>query len=195
MKEFLVFNDKMLIDMKKVLTSGAEIEKFKKNLTALLKYVDGDFKTQIDLYKGVIDVDSIVLENQIPAKYRFLVRNIDLKATYDFMREFCSRLGDFKANPNACEVCIGFYTLYYATVVKLVDIYLGACSAYNVSTTGAAIPDMNDIGIDNSILRYYSLMEDLRQKTVDEWIALNIPDDEARYISSAIKRIMLIFGY
>lgn len=195
MKDFRYFEKIMTRNFKKIVTSGIDLGKYELNLKKFIRYVDEDFQTQLDLYKDVIDIDNIVLERIINAKYKFLLKGQDLRDAASFIENLVSRLDEFKGNENTLKVLIGFYSLYYLIIVKLVDIYLGAMVSYEMSGTGTVNLDLNALGVDGSVLKYYTLIEDIREKSIDEWLNVTYTDAEERYISSAIKRIMMIFGY
>jgi hypothetical protein len=182
-------------EFKKIVNSGVDLDKCKPNIKAFINYVTGDFETQMNLYKGVINVDSIKLENLVSTKYLHLVRGTYLRDTTSFVEEIVKRVDEFKGNEPALRVMIEFYALYFVIVVKLVDVYLGSISAFSVTDPNYMNYKFDDIGIDDSVLRYYKLIEDIKQKTINEWKVAKISDTEERYLSSAIKRILLMFGY
>jgi hypothetical protein len=160
----------------------------------MVNFAQKDFPARLQEYGKTINVNSIVLENVVDAKYKFLLKGIELREALKFVQELVSRMDEFKGKDNSLIVVVGFYALYYSIILKLVDVYLGAVAAFNAAGSTNTY-SLNDVGIDESILRYYRLMENIREKTVDEWIAIDCTDVEERYISSATKRILMLFGY
>lgn len=194
MKDFLFFETKTNLIFKKLVASGIDFDKYKVNINVFLKYMSTDFKDNLELYKTSLNIEDIKLENIIDAKYRFILRGVELKNTVIFLTELETRLKDFKGKELNLKMLVSIYFLYYVTIVKLVETYLGAISTYNVTDPNNINYTLRDIGIDNSVLKYYALFEDLRQKNIDEWIKLDIDAVEDRYITSAIKRILTILG-
>jgi hypothetical protein len=153
------------------------------------------FKSNMDMYKiSIPNLLDIKLENIIDAKYKFLLRGVDLKHTILFLTELETRIKDFEKKPTNLKLLVGTYFLQYVTITKIIEAYLGAISTYNVLDPNNINYTLRDIGIDSSILKYYSMFEDLRQKTIDDWLNLNIDVMEERYITSAFKRILVILG-
>jgi hypothetical protein len=194
MKDFLYFESKATLIFKKLVASGVDFDKYKVHVNAFLKYMSSDFKTNLELYKTTFDVESIQLETIISPKYKFLFKGIELRNAVLFLNDLETRIADFKTKETVLKTLVGTYFLYYVVICKLVETYLSALSTYNVVDPHNIKYTLVDIGIDNSILRYYVVFEDLRQKTIDEWLKVSIDAVEERYIASATKRILMILG-
>lgn len=194
LKDFLYFNEYMSKEFLKILQSSVDLNLFEKHVRSMVNFAQKDFPARLQEYGKTINVNSIVLENVVDAKYKFLLKGIELREALKFVQELVSRMDEFKGKDNSLIVVVGFYALYYSIILKLVDVYLGAVAAFNAAGSTNTY-SLNDVGIDESILRYYRLMENIREKTVDEWIAIDCTDVEERYISSATKRILMLFGY
>lgn len=196
MREFKTFVDKTFIDFKKIVTSGSCSDRYKNNVNSFLSYVSGDFEDKYKrCEKEVNGFTNVVLENVVDVKYRFLFKNQDLKSCRDFINTFVSRMKDFSGNENSMKILVGFYLLYFVVVVKLVDIYMESVLAYAGMGKDTSTLTLSDMGIDNDILKFYKLFENLREKSIDDWIGISPNAGEEKYMSSAVKRILLIFGY
>jgi hypothetical protein len=194
MQDFYFFKEKSTLVFKKLLTSGIEQGKIKTNMVNFIKYVSDQFDKNLDLYKTTFSVDDIVLENIINPKYKFLLRGRDLRVYVAFLQELENRIGDFSKKETNLRILVGVYFLYFVLTVKLVETYLGAVSTYNVTDPKNIQYTLKDIGIDNSILRYFILLEDLRAKTIDDWLKTTITDVEDLYYMTALNRILIILG-
>ena len=195
MNEYLYYESKATLIFKKIAASGVDFDKYKVNVTAFLNYMNKGFKNNMDMYKiSIPNLLDIKLENIIDAKYKFLLRGIDLKHTILFLTELETRIKDFEKKPTNLKLLVGTYFLQYVIITKIVEAYLGAVSTYNVSDPNNINYTLRDIGIDSSILKYYLMFEDLRQKTIDDWLNLSIDAMEEQYITSAFKRILVILG-
>jgi hypothetical protein len=196
MKDFLYFKDKMYLSYKSFVSSGVDFEKYRPNALEFIKYMGSDFDNNMKLYSSVIDMDSIQLENIIDAKYKFMFKGPELRNVVEFIQEVHKRLEDFKGKETNLKVMLGFYLIYFVIITKLVETYLSAVSTYNVdsSTDITTAYKLKDLGIDTTVLKYYVNFEDLRTKTIDEWLKVKIEPIEERFIGSAIKRILMILG-
>lgn len=195
MQQFKYFNEKTMLAMRKLVkSSGVDLGKMKQSVLAFLKYMDTDFETNMELYKVSVDVDNINLDNIINVKYKYLLKGIELKNFVKYINTLVSKVGDFKGKEANLKVLLGICILYYMLVVKLVEIYLGAISTYAANNQDISNIKLKDIGIDNKILKFFAELEDLKLKTIDEWIALDISDIEETYYLSAFRRIFIILG-
>jgi hypothetical protein len=123
-----------------------------------------------------------------------LVKGVDLKSSVTFLKELEQRVPDFKGKEGNLRAVIGFYFLYYMVVIRIVETFLGALTTYNVADPNNIQYTLKDIGIDASILRYFASFDDLKIKTIDEWLALDIDAVEDKYYVLALKRIFAILG-
>lgn len=194
MKDFLFFEQKSLLVFKKLLSSSVEQGKIKTNMISFVKYMSDQFDKNLDLYRSNMRVDDVVLENVIDAKYRFLLKGTDLRHYVTFLQELEKRLPEFNNKEGNLRVLVGIYFFYFVLVTKLVETYLGAVSTYNITDPNNIKYKLQDIGIDNSILRYFALLEDMRVKTIDEWLRANIDLVEEKYYLNALSRILIILG-
>lgn len=176
-----------------------------KGIKSFALYLKGDCKKNIDDFcSKVPDIMNVSLEGIISNQYRFLFLSADMLSLFKFIEELNTRISDFKGKETNLRVVIGFYSFYLMLVVKLVEVYAGTLVSLTLSDPYFDIKDVKlaDVGIDtdgggidNSVLRNFSLMDDLRAKTIDEWITVPIDDVEERYFSSAFKRIFYILGF
>lgn len=194
MKDFLFFEQKSLLVFRKLLSSSVEQGKIRTNMVSFMKYMSDQFDKNLDLYRTTMNVDDILLENVIDAKFRFLLKGTDLRHYVSFMQEIEKRLPEFDKKEGNLRVMVGIYFFYFVLVIKLVETYLGAVSTYNVTDPNNIRYKLQDIGIDNSILRYFTLLEDMRVKTIDEWLSVNIDLVEEKYYLNALSRILIILG-
>lgn len=54
--------------------------------------------------------------------------------------------------------------------------------------------DFMSVGVGNNVLKYYSLIDDLLDKSIDDWNKLNISDDDLVYFENLFVKIMNIFN-
>jgi hypothetical protein len=194
MKEFLYFENRATLLFRGIISSGVSLDKMKLGMSSFIKYVDKEFKEHLETFNVALDFNSIQLDTIIDAKYKFLLKGVELKNCVSFLQDFENRQKDFKGKDENLRALLGFYFLYYMVVVRIVETYLGALTTYNVTDPNNVKYTLKDIGIDMSVLKFFANFEDLRVKTIDDWLALNITPAEDRYFVLALKRIFAILG-
>ena len=194
MQQFKFFEDKSTKIIRKIITSGSDLGRIKPNMMNFMRYMSSDFDSNMKRYDSDVNISSINLDTIIDVRFRFLLKGVELKKYVSFIQELHSRMGDFKGKEGNLRVVIGIYFLYYVLVIKIVEIYLGAISTYIKSDKNAIKYNLKDIGIDNKILKHFIGLGDLRTKTIDEWLSLDLDAVEERYIMSALRRILIVLG-
>lgn len=196
MQQYLYFERKSTLLFTKIISSGIDFGKIRMSMVNFVKYVKDDYSKNMEMYKVAIpDMESINLEQVIDAKYRFMVRGKDLKAYVAFLNEVQGRMKDFKGKKDSnLKILLGMYFLYYVLIIKIVEVYFGTLASYEATPTTIGSLELKDIGIDKKILKYFEEFEEMREKTIDEWLAIEIDSVEEKYYLSALKRIFNILG-
>ena len=194
MKDFVYYTDKSTLLFRKFISSGVNFDLLKPNIVSFLTYVEGDYAKNLALYRTTLDIDSIVLENVIDAKYRFLMRGIDLKHYVSFLTELHTRVADFEKKEINLRLLLGIYLLQFMVTIKIVETFLGALATYNVTDPNNLQYKLSDIGIDSSVLRYFMSFDKMREKTIDDWSAMSLDATEDKYMVKALKRIYTILA-
>lgn len=198
MKNYVKFMKVMKTEFVPLIMGAQDLDKNKKSLHNLALYLKQGFEEEMQKYlTNAPDIANITLENAVPASYRWMVRNVDLVNMQDFVTNLAKVVQDFKGKEDVYKVLISYYALYIAILCRMVDTLVSSAFVYKVNDPSFDVTTLkfDSLGIDASTLKYFSLAENIRAKSIDEWKAINITPEEERYIASAIKRIFFILGF
>lgn len=169
---------------------------FKLNAKSFIDYFISDFGKKLDEYEQKVNASSVRLVSIVPAKHRHFFLEANIRVLPQFLRTLISRKDDFTKDgkENNYIVACSFYIFYIAFITKLIDVYFNARIAFSASGSTGSLK-LSDLGIDNTLLKYFESMADLREKSVDDWLNASFEDKDVKYITSSMKRIFLIMGY
>ena len=151
------------------------------------------YATKLAEYDKELDLNSIKLEQVFPAKYRWLVSNTSLMSSRNYLKSLENRITEFQGGKeDNLKVLVGVLFLKFVLITKIIETY--CTSAVNIKKSGGNINNLTlaDIGINNQILKYYQVFEDIGDKSIDEWLNMTIDPAVARYFYSSMKRILKI---
>lgn len=194
MKSFLMYKEKNVKVFKRLVTSGGSLfDKYKNQAVGYIKYLNSDFDSNMALYKEKCpEIENVELERIFPSKFKWLVRDVELKAFTGFMKDLESRISEFENKENSLKVLVGVTFLRFLITCKLVDTYGGAASMLVSNGVLLEDIDMTALGLGSSVLKYFESFEELGSKTIDEWLEYSCDDVELKYFQTAMKRITAI---
>ena len=90
------------------------------------------------------------------------------------------------------KVLVGVLFIRFVILTKIVETY--CATAVNLKRAGQDVSNLSleDIGINNQVLKYYLKFEDLGEKSIDDWLNLTIDHVAAKHFYSSMKRILKI---
>lgn len=194
MKKFLVYKDKNAKVFKRMITSGSHLfDKYKNYAVAYLKYVNSDFDKNLstELVKAP-GLGNVELENIVPKKYKWVMKDINLRGFTLFMKELEERVSEFESKEDTLKMVIGICFLRFMLTCKLVDIYCATAALMVENGMVLEEIDFDTLGIGKSVMRYFDDFEVLGSKTIDEWLKYNCDGVELKFFQTALKRISAI---
>jgi hypothetical protein len=160
-----------------------------------IKYSSSDLDAKYAEYDKVLDLNSIILENVFPSKYKWLISDKALRGSRDYLRSLEKRITEFEnGKEDNLKLLVGTLFIKYMVLNRIMEVYLGALYEKRVDGTlpdGFLMP-IDYIGINNQVMKYYMVLKDFSDKSIDDWLALDIPADVAKKFYSTMKRIMQI---
>lgn len=194
MRAFLVYKDKTAKGFRKITNSGTGVfDKYRTLAVSFLRYTISDFDTNLAEYDQELDLNSIRLEEVFPVKYKWLVSDVALRQSRDYLKNLETRITEFEGGKeDNLKILVGYLFLRYVLLVKLVETYLS--SASNIKKAGGKVNNltMEELGITKRILKYFDGLQELGDKSVDDWLNLKVDPVTAKHFYSSMKRILTI---
>lgn len=194
MRAFVLYKDKSVKGFKKLVNSGDAIfDKYRTLATSFLRYASTDLDKNLALYDAELDINLINLEDVFPKKYKWLVSDLALKKERNYLNSVENRITEFEGGKeDNLKVLVGVLFLRFVLITKLVETYLAAASELKKGGEDVSSLSIRDIGIGNSVLKYFDVLEEYDNKSVDDWINAKIDSAAAKYFYSSMKRILSI---
>lgn len=189
-----MYKDKSAKGFKRLINAGSGVfGKYRTFAVSYLKYSMSDLDVKFAEYDKVVDLNSIVLENVFPTKYKWLVSDKALRGYRDYLRSLEKRITEFEnGKEDNLKVLVGILFIRYVLLNRLVEVYLSA--TYEMRKSGALAEnvflDLGDVGISNQVMKYYMILKDFGDRSIDDWLKVTIPEDEAKRFYSTMKRVM-----
>lgn len=194
MRAFLVYKDKTAKGFRKITNSGSGIfDKYRTQAVAFLRYTVSDLDANLAEYNKEIDLNSIRLEDVFPVKYKWLVSDVALRQSRNYLETLETRITEFEGGKeDNLKILVGYLFLRYTLLVKIVETYLS--SASNIKRAGGDITKLTleEIGITKRVLKYFDGLQDLGNKSIDDWLAMKVDPTTAKHFYSSMKRILTI---
>lgn len=196
MKAYLMYKDKSAKGFKRLINAGSGIfDKYRTMAVSYIKYSTSELDEKFMEYDKVLDLNSITLENVFPTKYKWLISDKALKGSRDYLRSLEKRITEFEnGKEDNLKILVGTLFIKYVFLNRVMEVYLGAL--YEKRKEGAidenTLLSINDIGITNQVMKYYTLLHDLGDYTIDDWLNLTITADVSKKFYSTMKRVMQI---
>lgn len=192
MKTYLLYKDRSVRSFKRLAGGGQVFDKYRSLATSFIRYAGTDLDNNLALYGNTLDIQSIRLEDVFPAKYRWLVRDVELRNSKDYLENLEQRIQEFQGKEDNLKILVGVLFIKFVLITKIVETYLS--SAVSLKENGVDISkiDTGDIGIGNSTLKYFDELQTISGKTIDEWLSYTADSVEAKYFYSSMKRILTI---
>lgn len=194
MRAFLVYKDKTAKGFRKLTNSGSGIfDKYRTLAVSFLRYSISELDTNLAEYDTELDLNSIKLESIFPAKYKWMVSDVALRQSRKYLETLETRITEFEnGKEDNLKLLVGYLFLRYTLLVKLVETYM--VSAYNIKKSGGKVDNltMEEIGITKRILKYFDGLQDLGNKSIDDWLNMKVEPTVAKHFYSSMKRILTI---
>lgn len=194
MKSYILYKDKSLKRFKRLLNSGGSIfDKYRSLAVSFIRYASDDLDKNFAIYDDTLGgVDNINLEDIFPKNYKWLVSDKAFKNLRDYLNSVEDRITEFEGGKeDNLKVLVGYLFVRLVIVTKIVDTYLATASSMKESGMRVS-KDITGIGIGKTTLKYLDVLQELQDKTVDDWLALNLDFATANYFYSSMKRVMSI---
>lgn len=194
MRAFLVYKDKTAKGFRKLTNSGSGIfDKYRTLAVSFLRYTISDLDTNLAEYDQDLNLNSIRLEEVFPVKYKWLVSDVALRQSRNYLKSLETRITEFEGGKeDNLKLLVGYLFLRYVLLVKLVETYLS--SASKIKKAGGRVDNLTleEIGVTKRILKYFDGLQDLGDKSVDDWLNMNVDAVTAKHFYSSMKRILTI---
>lgn len=194
MRAYVLYKDKSIKGFKRLIVSGGHIfDKYKSLATSFIRYAGSDLDANLSAYDAEVSLNSIELEKIFPTQYKWLVSNVALKNSREYLESLESRITEFEGGKeDNLKILVGVLFLRLVLLTKIVETYLEVVTAMKKNGQDISNITLNDIGIGKSTLKYFDGMDDLCSKTIDEWLNYNADPVVAKYYYSSMKRILSV---
>lgn len=169
-----------------------------KSMRELASYLDEEFEKKImGYYTEDSRISEIDLRSVVPVSFRPLFMPAEIRDVRNFFREMVRRRGEFTDKRENYRMMVCFYGIYLAFIVRVVETHAGTALAMakaDESLDPSQIK-MEKTGLRRRIFSFYSDLITLREKTVDDWLNMEVGPDEEMYVMSAVRRVLFILGF
>lgn len=194
MRAYLVYKDKTVKGFRRLINTGGGIfDSYRTLAVTFIRYANSDLDSKLAEYDNELSLEGIKLEQVFPAKYRWFISDVAFRTSRQYLKSIEDRITEFQGGKeDNLKVLVGFLFLKFVIITKLVETYCSA--AVNIKKNGGNVDNLqlDDIGINNQILKHYQKFEDLSNKSIDDWIAMKIDPTAAKHFYSSMKRILKI---
>lgn len=172
-------------------TDSQIFDRYKSLAIPYLKEYKSSYKDRIDKYK---DMGISRIETVFPAKYKWLVSDVNLEALSEVLDNLEDNITDFEGKEDNLKVYVGILFLRFVIVNTMVETLF---EAYEVmleddTDTNSTVRKVRDSVFSKRLMKYLDPLEDLCSKTRDEWLNCEIDSSTARYFYSTAKRVLSI---
>lgn len=194
MRAYLVYKDKTVKGFRGLINAGGGIfDKYRTLAVSFIRYANSDLDSKLAEYSKDLDIDNIRLESVFPTKYRWFVSDVSFRTSRQYLKSIEERITEFQGGKeDNLKILVGILFLRFVLITKLVEMYCS--SAINIKRAGGDIEDLTleDIGINNQILKHYIKFEDIGAKSIDDWLNMKVDPTAAKHFYSSMKRILKI---
>ena len=194
MRAYLVYKDKTAKGFRNLINAGGGIfDKYRTLAVSFIRYANSELDSKLAEYDSELDINSIRLEDVFPTKYRWFVSDVSFRTSRDYLKSLEERITEFSGGKeDNLKILVGILFLRFVVITKLIETYCS--SAVNIKNSGGSIQNLTleDIGINNQILKHYIKFEDIGEKSIDDWINMKVDVTAAKHFYSSMKRILKI---
>lgn len=196
MRAYVLYKDKSIKGFKKLITSGGSIfDKYRPLATSFIRYAGGDFDKNLAEYDAILDLNSIRLENIFPKSFKWMVSDVSLKNSRNYLLSVESRITEFEGGKeDNLKLLVGLLFLRFVLLTKIVETYLVTVSELKKGGVDISSITLADIGIGKSLLKYFSILNEFDSKSIDDWLTYKSDPATAKYFYSSMKRILSILS-
>ena len=198
MKAYILYKDKSVKGFKKLVNSGNSIfDKYRSLAVSFIRYAGSDLDVNLSTYDKILGgIDNIKLENVFPTKYKWLVSDVSLKNSREYLKSLEDRITEFEGKEDNLKLVVGVLFTKFVLITQIVETYLLALSEMKSNNTSTDISkiDLTYIGIGKNVLKYFDVLADLSSKTLDDWLNYKADPATCKYFYSSMKRILSILS-
>lgn len=194
MRAYILYKDKSVKGFRRLVNSGGAVfDKYRALAVSFLRYASGDMDKNLATYDQDLDINSVRLENIFPKTYKWLVSDVALKQSREYLDSIESRITEFEGGKeDNLKLMVGVQFLKLVLVSKLVETYLAAASSMKKAGLNVSDLKLIDLGIGKSVLKYFDVLQEFDSKSVDDWLNYKSDPATANYFFSSMKRILSI---
>ena len=194
MRAYLVYKDKTVKGFRRLINAGGGVfDKYRTLAVTFIRYANSDLDGKLAEYESEINLSNIKLEQVFPTKYRWFVSDVAFRTSRQYLKSLEERITEFQGGKeDNLKILVGILFLRFVLITKLVETYCS--SAVNIKRAGGNIDnlELEDIGINNQILKHYLVFQDLGEKSIDDWLNMTVDPTAAKHFYSSMKRILKI---
>lgn len=193
MRAYVIYKDKSEKSFRKLINAGSGIfDSYRTLATKFIKYSGSDLDAKIAEYDKELEISSIKLEKVFPTKFRWLISDVSLRTSRNYLKSIEGRITEFQGKEDNLKILVGILFIKFVLITKLVETYCTAAISLKKNGKDVSNLTLEDIGIDNKMLKYFSDFEDLSSKSIDDWLKLNIDPVTSKHFYSSMKRMLKI---
>lgn len=195
MRSYILYKDKSVKGFKRLVNSGNGIfGKYRSMASSYIRYAGSDLDKKLSQYDAVLNLNSITLESVFPTKYRWLISNISLRNSWQYLKSLEDRITEFNSDElkENLKILVGVLFLKFVLLTKIIETYLEAATTLKNAGHDVSNLTLADIGIGKQVLKYFDDFEELANKSIDDWLAYKPDPATVRYFGSSMKRILSI---
>lgn len=193
MRAYILYKDKTVKGFRRLINSGGGVfDRYRTFAVSFLRYAHSDLDKVLAEYDNTIGIDNIRLEQVFPTKYRWFVSDVSLRTSRKYLETLEDRITEFQGKEDNLKVLVGLLFLKFVLITKLVEVYCASLESLKLRGGDISNVGLEDIGINNQVLKNYILFQDLGEKSIDDWINMTIDPTTAKYFYSSMKRILKI---
>lgn len=195
MRSYILYKDKSVKGFKRLANAGNGVfGKYRSMASSFIRYAGSDLDKKLSQYDSILDLNSISLETVFPTKYRWLISNISLKNSWEYLNSLEDRITEFNSDDlkENLKILVGVLFMKFVLITKVVETYLEAAATLKSAGQDISSLDLASIGIGKQVLKYFDDFEVLGTKSIDDWLKYKSDPATARYFSSSMKRILSI---
>jgi len=193
MKAYIVYKDKSEKSFRRLINAGSGIfDSYRTLATKFIRYSGSELDARLAEYDKDLEISSIKLEKVFPVKFRWLISDVSLRTSRNYLKTLEGRITEFQGKEDNLKIMVGILFIKFVLITKLVETYCTAAISLKKEGNDVSNLNLEDIGIDNQLLKYFKDFEDLSSKSIDDWLNITVDQVTAKHFYSSMKRMLKI---
>lgn len=196
MRAYILYKDKSVKGFRRLVNSGGGVyDKYRALAVSFLRYASGELDKNLAEYDKVLDLNSIRLENVFPKNYKWLISDATLKSDRAYLNSIESRITEFEGGKeDNLKLMVGVQFLKLVLLTKIVETYLSAAASLKSAGMEPKTGTLRliDLGIGKSVFKYFDILQEFQNKSIDDWLNYKSDPATANYFFSSMKRILSV---